>query len=514
MSSNPNTFDQFGFEKSILSALSSLGYEQATPVQAQAIPVLMNGEDLLAQAQTGTGKTAAFALPILSRLDFSVHAPQAIVLVPTRELAIQVAEAFQSYARQLKHFSVAPIYGGQDFGVQLRLLKRGAQVIVATPGRFMDHLRRKTLPVTAVKTVILDEADEMLKMGFADDVKWILEQLKKPHQTALFSATIPPAIERIASRYLKTPTHIRVQLKQGTDLKIEQVYLVVPREQKLAVLTRLLEVEPTQGVIIFTRTKTETAELAERLQARGFSATPLNGDMSQSMREKVVSRFRKGLSDILVATDVAARGIDVDRVSHVINYDIPYDVESYVHRIGRTGRAGRSGKAILLVTPREQRLFRDIEQYTKKPILRMNLPSDAAIREKRAEELLEKVQGVLKAQPETLASYVKYIHTLMKARDCSAEKIAAAFMYLSDSKSTVGNTNENMTEFDFDRAGGDRKKPGRSFRSGKPNHFRHRSSHSKEKSFGARKKPFDHSREKSANSSAKIRKNPYRHHKS
>src|SRR3989338_1366704 len=425
MSSNPNTFDQFGFEKPILSALSGLGYEQATPIQAQAIPVLMNGKDLLAQAQTGTGKTAAFALPILAHLDFSIRAPQVVVLVPTRELAIQVAEAFQGYARNLKQFSVAPIYGGQSFSIQLRLLKRGAQVIVATPGRFMDHLRRKTLSVVDVKTVILDEADEMLKMGFADDVKWILEQLKKPHQTALFSATMPSAIERIADRYLKTPTRIHLQSKQGAELKIEQVYMVVPREQKLTVLTRLLEAEPTQGVIIFARTKTETAELAERLQARGFSATPLNGDMSQSMREKVVDRFRKGLSDILVATDVAARGIDVDRVSHVINYDIPYDVESYVHRIGRTGRAGRSGKAILLVTPREQRLFRDIEHYTKKPIPRMELPSYAAIREKRAEELIEKAQNVLKTQPEALAGYIKHIHVLMKARDCSAEDIAA-----------------------------------------------------------------------------------------
>jgi len=449
MSSNPNTFDQFGFEKSILSALSSLGYEQATPVQAQAIPVLMNGEDLLAQAQTGTGKTAAFALPILSRLDFSVHAPQAIVLVPTRELAIQVAEAFQSYARQLKHFSVAPIYGGQDFGVQLRLLKRGAQVIVATPGRFMDHLRRKTLPVTAVKTVILDEADEMLNMGFVDDVEWILEKIPKPHQTALFSATIPQAILRITNRYLQSAKRIHIQSTPKNEAKIAQYYVVVSREQKLAALTRLLESESTDGVLIFARTKTETSELSEKLRARGFSSAALNGDMSQSAREKVVSRFKKGLLDLLVATDVAARGIDVDRISHVINYDIPHDAEVYVHRIGRTGRAGRSGKTILLVTPREQRLFREIERYTKQPIAHFPLPKDHEVREKRAEQWLEKITEVLKTRD--IKECEKLIDTWMHEKNHSAKSIAAAALFLNHQGASAPDEIDISSEFETER---------------------------------------------------------------
>jgi len=433
MSSKINAFSHFGLDKNILNTLSDLGYEKATPVQEQGIPILLNGEDLLAQAQTGTGKTATFALPILSRLHHDVRAPQALILVPTRELAIQVAEAFQSYAKQMKGFSVTPIYGGQDFNTQLRSLKRGSQVIVGTPGRLMDHMRRKTLPLDALQTIVLDEADEMLKMGFAEDVEWILGQLTAPHQTALFSATLSPSIQKIAQRYLKDAKKIHIKSQTNTVEAIEQCYVTVSnRNQKLDVLTRLLEIEENQAVIIFTRTKTESTELAERLQARGHSAAALNGDMSQNAREKTINRLRKGDLDILIATDVAARGIDVERVSHVINYDIPYDVDAYVHRIGRTGRAGRTGKAILFVTPREMRLFKDIEHHINKSIKRIEPPSLKAIREKRAAQLVEKIAMALKEKKAQLAPYVEMVMTLTDQQACSAKEVAAVLMLLNE----------------------------------------------------------------------------------
>jgi len=433
MTSTKNPFAHFGLEKSILSAISDLGYESATPVQEQGIPILLNGEDLLAQAQTGTGKTATFALPILSSLDFTVRTPQAMIIVPTRELAIQVAEAFQGYAKHVKGFLVAPIYGGQDFGIQLRSIKRGAQVIVGTPGRLMDHLRRKTLPLDALKTVVLDEADEMLKMGFVDDVEWILGQIEHPHQTALFSATLPASIQKIAQRYLKDAKKIQIKANVDAVETIEQCYVTVSnRNQKLDVLTRLLEVEENQAVIIFTRTKNESTELAERLQARGYGAAALNGDMSQAAREKTINRLKKGDLDILIATDVAARGIDVERVTHVINYDIPYDVESYVHRIGRTGRAGRSGKAILFVTPREMRLFNDIERYTKKPIKRIEPPSLKVIREKRVAQLNEKIMAAIREKEKQIAPYIEIVMGLAEKESCTAQDIAAALMFLNE----------------------------------------------------------------------------------
>lgn len=431
MSNTKNRFSQFALNKNILSAIADLGYESATPIQEQGIPVLLSGKDLLAQAQTGTGKTATFALPILSNIDLSIKAPQALIIAPTRELAIQVAEAFQSYAKYLKGFSVAPIYGGQDFGTQLRLIKRGSHVIVGTPGRLMDHLRRGTLPVDSIKAVVLDEADEMLKMGFVEDVEWILSQLTGPHQTALFSATVPASIQKISHRYLKDAVKIHIKAQTNTVDTISQSYITVTnRNQKLEVLTRLLEAEENQGVIIFTRTKTESAELAERLLARGYRAAALNGDMSQASREKTIARLKNSTLDIVVATDVAARGIDVERITHVINYDIPYDVDSYIHRIGRTGRAGREGRAILFVTPREQRLLRDIEHHIKKSIKRMEPPSLKEIQEKQASQLGEKIVKVVREQRSQLKHYYELIDSLSDAH-LSEKEIAAALMYLA-----------------------------------------------------------------------------------
>lgn len=371
-----STFKQLDLPQPILSALTELGYESPTPIQAQSIPVLLSGGDLLAQAQTGTGKTAAFALPILSHLDVSLNAPQALVIAPTRELAIQVAEAFQSYAKHLKGFHVLPIYGGQDFRGQLRALKRGVQVVVGTPGRVMDHLRRGTLSLEALTTVVLDEADEMLKMGFIEDIEWILEQIPQAHQTALFSATMPEYIKKISQRYLKDAKHLQIKPTRNAIEKIEQFYLRVKREQKLEVLTRVLEIEAVDASIIFVRTKNCSAELAEKLQARGYAAAALNGDMNQSLREKVINQLKRGALDMVVATDVAARGIDVQRITHVINYDIPHDTEAYIHRIGRTGRAGRTGKAVLFVTPREYRLLKDIERAIQKTYRRNHAALD------------------------------------------------------------------------------------------------------------------------------------------
>lgn len=481
-----SAFAHFGLEKSILSALSDLGYERATPIQEQGIPVLLTGDDLLAQAQTGTGKTATFALPILSRLDPAVRAPQALILVPTRELAIQVAEAFQSYAKHMKGFSITPIYGGQDFGTQLRSIKRGSQVIVGTPGRLMDHMRRKTLSLDTLKTVVLDEADEMLRMGFAEDVEWILGQLTSPHQTALFSATLSPSIQKIAERYLKNAKKIQIKASTNTVEAIEQCYIsVFNREQKLDVLTRLLEIEDNQAVIIFTRTKTESTELAERLQARGHSAAALNGDMSQNAREKTINRLKKGDLTILIATDVAARGIDVEHVTHVINYDIPYDVDAYVHRIGRTGRAGRSGKAILFVTPREMRLFKDIEHHINKSIKRVDPPSLKHIREKRASQLLEKIATVIREKGKALETYSEMVVNLTNEMACSPNEIAAALIYLSDTQSESKQSENDAFPKDEKRyKNRDRNDRGndrgdRGDRGGKkPNRFRERSERS------------------------------------
>jgi ATP-dependent RNA helicase DeaD len=423
------SFEKLGLPSPFLQTLATLGYETPTPIQSKSIPILLEGADLIAQAQTGRGKTAAFALPVLSMLDLQVKKPQALVIAPTRELAIQVAEAFQSYAKNLPGFHVAPIYGGQDYQTQLRALKRGLHVVVGTPGRVMDHLRRGSLSAAALKTVVLDEGDEMLRMGFIDDVEWILEQIPHAHQTALFSATLPLSIQKIAKRYLKDAKKVQIKPQKNTVDTIEQSYIRVAKNQKLEVLTRFLEVEDIQAALVFTRTKNASAELAEKLQARGHAAAALNGDMSQSLREKVIERIKGGSLDIIVATDVAARGIDVDRITHVINYDIPYDEESYIHRIGRTGRAGRKGKALLFVTPREYRLLRDIERAIHQPIKQIEPPSLKEMSEKRNKQLAEKVLATVENRKK-LKPYHKIVKKVMEATDIDITEVAAALVCL------------------------------------------------------------------------------------
>lgn len=443
------SFKSLGLAPEVLSALQQLGYEHPTPIQAESIPVLMSGQDLLAQAQTGTGKTAAFALPALSTLDLSVNAPQILVIAPTRELAIQVSEAFQRYARELPDFHVIPIYGGQDYRGQLKALKRGVHVVVGTPGRTMDHLRRGTLSTDALKMLVLDEADEMLKMGFIDDVEWIMSQIPHQHQTALFSATLLPSIKKIAKRYQTDAHHIHIETKEQSVETIEQCYTIVRRDQKLDLLTRFLEIENFEAAIVFARTKTSTTELAEKLQARGYTAAALNGDMVQAVRQKTIEQIKTGALDIVVATDVAARGIDVERITHVINFDISHDVESYIHRIGRTGRAGRQGKALLFVTPREQRLLRDIERTIGKQIDRVEPPSNKALHIKRGEKLSEQVEQVL-SQPKKLKPYYKMLDHIIGQNHCDTEAVAAALAYLLQKPSADEQAAPQAVSCEFD----------------------------------------------------------------
>src|SRR6185295_2323714 len=372
-------FGELGLSAPVLRVLADVGYELPTPIQEATIPRLLAGEDLLGQAQTGTGKTAAFALPILSKLGPATSKPQALVLTPTRELAIQVAEAFQRYAAHIPGFHVLPIYGGQAYGGQLAGLRRGVHVVVGTPGRVIDHLERGTLDLSGLTTLVLDEADEMLRMGFIDDVESILKRTPPGRQIALFSATLPAPIRKIARDHLRTPAEITIRGKTATANNIRQRFWLVSGVHKLDALTRILEAEPFEAMIVFARTKLAVAELAERVEARGFAAAPIHGDMKQAEREKTIARLKDGQLDILVATDVAARGLDVDRISHVLNYDIPSDPEAYVHRIGRTGRAGRSGEAILFITPRERHLLSAIERATRQPIQAMELPTVEAV---------------------------------------------------------------------------------------------------------------------------------------
>ncbi|UVW35946.1 DEAD/DEAH box helicase [SAR92 clade bacterium H455] len=390
-------FASLGISAPVLKAVQQLGYEQPSPVQEASIPILLEGKNLLGTAQTGTGKTAAFALPFLSMLDEKQKSPQILVLTPTRELAIQVAEAFQSYAKHIKGFHVLPIYGGADIGGQLRGLKRGAQVVVGTPGRMLDHLRRRSLDLSHIKGLILDEADEMLRMGFIDDVETILAKTPPNCQRALFSATMPPAIKRVADKYLGDAEVVSIQNKTKTVERIAQSHLMVKGHQKMDALTRILDVEQFDGMIIFVRTKSSTLEIAEKLEARGFSSAALNGDLTQTLRERTINRLKKGQLDIVVATDVAARGLDVERISHVINYDVPYDNESYVHRIGRTGRAGREGKAIMFVTQKEIRMLRSIEKSTRQPITSFNLPSNEEVSGQRITQFKEQLVGMCKS---------------------------------------------------------------------------------------------------------------------
>ncbi|RJP29288.1 MAG: DEAD/DEAH box helicase [Candidatus Omnitrophota bacterium] len=420
----PPNFHDLALSKAVLKALNDVGYETPTPIQAETIPYVLAGRDILGQAQTGTGKTAAFALPILSRIDLKKTEPQVLVLTPTRELAIQVAEAFKRYAAHLKDFHVMPIYGGQDYGIQLRQLKRGVHVVVGTPGRVMDHMRRKTLNLDALSCLVLDEADEMLRMGFIDDVEWILEQTPTEHQIALFSATLPETIRRIAQKYLKNPQEITIKVHTAAADTIHQRYWTVNGLHKLDALTRILEGETFDGMIVFVRTKTETVELAEKLEARGYASAPLNGDIQQKQRERTIERLKAGQLDILVATDVAARGLDVERISHVVNYDIPHDPEAYVHRIGRTGRAGRSGEAILFVAPRERRMLRTIETATRQKIEMMVLPTAEAINDKRINLFKERITDTLAM--EEVGFYYQLLEQYHQEYNVPALEIAAA----------------------------------------------------------------------------------------
>ena len=422
-------FRALDLSEPLLKALAEVGYESPSPIQASTIPHLLAGRDLLGQAQTGTGKTAAFALPILARLDLAQPVPQALVLAPTRELGIQVAEAFQRYAAHLPGFRVLPIYGGQSYGPQLAALRRGVHVIVGTPGRVLDHLERGSLDLSRLRAVVLDEADEMLRMGFIDDVEAILGRTPAARQTALFSATLPPPIRRIAQTYLRDPVTVTIEARTRTAAGIRQRYWMVSGLHKLDALTRILEAEPFDAMIVFTRTKQSTDELAERLQARGFAAAAINGDLPQAQRERTIAQLKDGKIDILVATDVAARGLDVDRISHVLNFDVPYDAESYVHRIGRTGRAGRTGEAILFVAPRERGLLRSIEHATRQPIERMDLPTVEAVNDVRIGRFKQQIQDALAAGG--LDPFQRVIEDFEREHNVPAIEIAAALAKLA-----------------------------------------------------------------------------------
>jgi len=418
------TFSEFALKPALQKSLDEVGYETPTPIQEQTIPLLLEKKDVLGQAQTGTGKTAAFALPLLSNLNLRQKDPQVLVLAPTRELAIQVAEAFKKYASHMKSFHVLPIYGGQEYSGQIRGLKRGSHVVVGTPGRVMDHMRRGTLKLDKLSTLVLDEADEMLRMGFIDDVEWILEQTPKERQIALFSATIPQQIRRIATRYLKDPVQIIIKDKTTTAPTIRQRFWPVSGMHKLDALTRILEAEPFEAMLIFVRTKTATVELSAKLEARGYASTPLNGDIKQNQRERSIESLKSGKLDILVATDVAARGLDVERITHVINYDIPHDTEGYVHRIGRTGRAGRQGDAILFVAPREKSMLHAIERATNQKIEIMELPSTELINDQRMAKFKQRITDTLAS--EELGLFYQMIEQYQQEHNVPVLEIAAA----------------------------------------------------------------------------------------
>lgn len=427
--SEVTSFAELDLPEALLKAVSELGYETPSPIQAESIPKLLAGADLLGQAQTGTGKTAAFALPLLARLDASQREPQILVLAPTRELAIQVAEAFQSYAKYLPQFHVLPIYGGQSYSNQLRSLKRGCQVVVGTPGRIMDHLDRGTLVLDKLRAIVLDEADEMLRMGFIDDVQVIMDKTPPGRQVAMFSATMPTQIRAIAQKHLKNAHEIKIATKTSTVERITQRFVMLENNQKLDALTRLLEGENYDATIVFVRTKSATEEIAVKLGARGYAVASLNGDMNQTHREQTIRRIKDGQLDVVVATDVAARGLDVERISLVVNYDIPYDSEAYVHRIGRTGRAGREGKAILFVSPRERRLLRSIEHATRQPIEKMNLPSGEVIEQRRIENFRAELAQANETQD--LSFYQELISQWQETLECTDKELAAALLYLA-----------------------------------------------------------------------------------
>jgi ATP-dependent RNA helicase DeaD len=427
-------FARFGFAPEVLAALAAIGYSEPSPIQQAAIPELLLGRDLVGQAQTGTGKTAAFALPMLARLDAGQRKPQVLVLAPTRELALQVAAAFNSYAAQLPGVRTVAVYGGADFRDQIHQLKRGAQIVVGTPGRVMDHMRQGTLDLSELRALVLDEADEMLRMGFIDDVEWVLSQLPEQRQVVLFSATMPAEIRRISQQYLSSPAEITIRTKAADAGRIRQRYLVVQGPHKQPALERVLESEGGEGVIIFARTKAITLSVAESLEAHGYDVAVLNGDVPQAQRERTIERLKNGQVDVLVATDVAARGLDVDRIGLVINYDIPFDSEAYVHRIGRTGRAGRSGEAILFLTPRERRFLGGLERAVGKPIEPMEVPSNATINQHRLDRLRQRLTGSLQqssCSAEERALLSEILQRVAQEQNCSPDQLALAALELS-----------------------------------------------------------------------------------
>jgi ATP-dependent RNA helicase DeaD len=459
------SFNQLALNKQLLKALDEVGYETPSPIQAQTIPLLLEGKDIIGQAQTGTGKTAAFALPLLSNLDLKQKDPQVLVLAPTRELAIQVAEAFQKYAKHLKGFHVLPVYGGQDYRGQIHALKRGVHVVVGTPGRVMDHMRRGTLKLGNLSALVLDEADEMLRMGFIDDVEWVLEQSPSDRQIALFSATMPQQVRRIATRHLNKPVQVTIKTKTTTVDTIRQRFWPVSGMHKLDALTRILEAEQFDAMLVFVRTKTSTVELSEKLAARGYDSAALNGDIPQNQRERTIQQLKKGKLDILVATDVAARGLDVERISHVINYDIPYDTEAYVHRIGRTGRAGRKGDAILFVAPRERRMLGAIEKATRQKITIMELPSTELINDKRIAKFQQRITDTL--ANENLELFTQLIEQYQQEHNVPANEVAAALARLLQGDTPLLLQNKPQRKIDKSRDSGD-KPPRRSQPRGKP----------------------------------------------
>ncbi len=424
----PTSFGDLGLSPAILQALAEVGYETPSPIQAGSIPPLLEGRDLLGQAQTGTGKTAAFALPLLQRIDTTQQHPQLLILAPTRELALQVAEACEKYARHIAGLRIVSIYGGQGYDTQLRSLRRGVQVVIGTPGRVMDHIRRGTLELDRLQTLVLDEADEMLRMGFIDDVEWILQHTPQQRQIALFSATMPSAIRHIAENYLRDPALIKIAAQTATASTIRQRVWTVRGMSKLMALTRLLELKEHEASLIFVRTKTATEELAEQLTKAGFPAAALHGDIAQQQRERIVDKLKNGELDIVIATDVVARGLDVERISHVINYDIPYDAESYIHRIGRTGRAGRQGDAILFVAPREQRLLSQIERTTRQPLEPLQLPTAKEINALRIEHLKQRIQAATESS--AVEQFSNLVAELQQDETLDPQQICAAALSL------------------------------------------------------------------------------------
>lgn len=421
------SFNDLGLPDTILTAVQSLGYNEPTPIQAQAIPALLSGSDVLGQAQTGTGKTAAFALPLLAQVNPKRREPQLLVLVPTRELALQVAEAFNSFAANMPEINILAIYGGQGYNEQLSMLRKGTHIVIGTPGRVMDHMRRETLKLDSLKTLILDEADEMLRMGFAEDVEWILQQVPEQRQIGLFSATMPPAIKNIAETYLQNPQRITVKNKTSTASTIKQYFWPVANLNKLDALARIIESEDGDAMIVFVKTKRATEELAEQLTTRGFNAVAINGDIVQKQRERVIDQLKSGRIKILIATDVAARGIDVDRITHVINYDAPNNSESYVHRIGRTGRAGRTGTAIIFISPRERYILRNIERATRQPIEELETPSIKKINERRVAGFKQRITDAL---AQDIGYYESLISQYVEETEAAPIKVAAALAKL------------------------------------------------------------------------------------